>query len=389
MAAWDADLESRMKGPSLIIWLVGATVLIFLLWAKFAWIDEIVRAQGEMVSAARPQIIQNLEGGILSEMLVSEGDIVQPGDVLARLRGTNFVSAVADLEEQIDAAEVRRLRLEAELAGAGTFDVPQDVADRAPEMVASERSLLVARQADYSSKVEGAARIVTESRRELDVLEDLLSREIAALVEVTRARNALSDAEIRYNEVVTGTELERASAYSDTLQTLAQLRQDQRVAQDQLTRTTILAPMHGIVNDLAITTIGGVVRPGEQMFEIIPMDDELFVEAHVLPQDIANVVPGQRATIKLSAYDYTIYGSLSGEVLVISADTFEDERRADLPATYRVTLRVDTENLTDRQQRIDIRPGMQAQVELHTGSKTVLQYLTKPLYRSREALREP
>ncbi|SMY09555.1 HlyD family efflux transporter periplasmic adaptor subunit [Flavimaricola marinus] len=389
MALWDQEFEGRMRGPSMLIWLVAATVLIFLIWAKFAWIDEIVRAEGEIVSAARPQIIQNLEGGILAELLVSEGDTVEPGDVLARLRGTNFMTAVDDLEEQIDAAEIRRLRLEAEIAGQHSFLVPPEVAARSPQIVASEQSLLAARQADYISRTEGAARIVAESRRELAVMEDLLEREIAALIEVTRARNALSDAEIRYNEVVTGTELERASAYSDTLQELAQLRQDLRVAQDQLSRTVITSPMRGIVNDLAITTIGGVVRPGEEIFEIIPLGDELFVEARVKPEDIANVVPGQHATIKLSAYDYTVYGSLPGEVLVISADTFEDERRSDLPPTYRVTLRVDLSNLTERQQRIEIRPGMQAAVELHTGAKTVLQYLTKPLYRSREALREP
>jgi membrane fusion protein, adhesin transport system len=389
MALWDQEFEGRMRGPSLLIWLIGATVLVFLLWAKFAWIDEIVRAEGEIVSAARPQIIQNLEGGILAELLVSEGDTVEPGDILARLRGTNFMTAVDDLEEQIDAAEIRRLRLEAELAGQHDFEVPADIAARSPQIVASERSLLAARQADYISRTEGAARIVAESRRELAVMEDLLNRQIAALIEVTRARNALSDAEIRYNEVVTGTELERASAYSDTLQELGQLRQDLRVAQDQLSRTVITSPMRGIVNDLAITTIGGVIRPGEQIFEIIPLGDELFVEARVRPEDIANVVPGQQATIKLTAYDYTIYGSLPGEVLVISADTFEDERRSDLPPTYRVTLRVDLSNLTERQMGIEIRPGMQAAVELHTGAKTVLQYLTKPLYRSREAMREP
>lgn len=389
MALWDAEFEGRTRGPSLIIWLVGATVLIFLLWAKFAWIDEIVRAEGEVISAARPQIIQNLEGGILAEILVTEGDQVEPGDVLARLQGTNFMTAVDDLKEQIDAAEIRRMRLEAELAGEYGFSVPADIAERSPQIVASEQTLLAARQADFQSRTEGAARIVAETRRELEVMEDLLAREIAALVEVTRARNALSDAEIRYNEVVTGTELERASAYSDTLQELSQLRQDLRVAQDQLSRTIITSPMRGIVNNVNITTIGGVVRPGEEIFEIIPLGDELFVEARVRPQDIANVISGQQATIKLTAYDYTIYGALPGEVLVISADTFEDERRRDLPPTYRATLRVDLTNLDERQSRIEIRPGMQASVELHTGQKTVLQYLTKPLYRSREALREP
>ena len=389
MVAVDAELIGRTRGPSMIIWLVGATVLIFLLWAKFAWIDEIVRAEGEVVSAARPQIIQNLEGGILAELLVAEGDVVEPGQILARLRGTGFLSNVQDLEEKADAADIRRLRLEAEIAGAHDFTVPDTIAARSPGIVASERALLAARQADYLSRTEGAARIVVETQRELDVMEDLLAREIAALVEVTRARNASSDAEIRYNEIVTGTELDRATEYSETLQELAQLRQELRVAEDQLSRTVITSPMRGIVNDLAVTTIGGVVRPGEQIFEIIPLDDELYVEARVRPEDIANLVPGQAATIKLSAYDYTIYGSLEGEVMVISADTFEDERRADLPPTYRVTLRVDLEDLGERQQRIEIRPGMQASVELQTGAKTVLQYLTKPLTRSREALREP
>jgi len=221
------------------------------------------------------------------------------------------------------------------------------------------------------------------------VMEDLLAREIAALVEVTRARNANADAEIRHDEIVTGAELARAKDYSDTLQELATLRQNLRVAQDQLNRTIITSPMRGIVNNMAITTIGGVVRPGEEMFQIIPLDDELFIEARVRPEDIANIIPGQAATIKFSAYDYTIYGSLSAEVFLISADTFPDERRADLPPHYKVTLRVALDDLDERQRQIEIRPGMLATVELHTGAKTVLQYLTKPLYRGREALREP
>jgi adhesin transport system membrane fusion protein len=147
--------------------------------------------------------------------------------------------------------------------------------------------------------------------------------------------------------------------------------------------------MRGIVNNLGVTTIGGVIRPGEEIYQIIPLDDELFVQAEVSPSNIANVIPGQAATIKLSAYDYTIYGSLSGVAQLISADTFEDDRDPNAPPHYRVTLRVNTADLGERQSRIEIRPGMQADVELHTGSKTVLQYLTNPLYRSQEALREP
>jgi adhesin transport system membrane fusion protein len=389
MATVDAEINGSMKSSSLTIWLVGVTVIVFLGWAKFAWIDEIVRAQGEVVSASRPQIIQNLEGGILAELLVSEGDEVQPGQVLARLRGTQFQTSVDDLQEQIYSGEVRRLRLEAEIAGQMDFEVPVAIAQTHPDIVASELALLVARQADYRSKVEGARGVLEQTQRELASMEDMYRREIVALFEVTRARKANQDAESKLNEIITGTELDRAAAYSDTLQKLGKLKQDLRFALDQLGRTTITSPMHGIVNNLGVTTIGGVIRPGEEIFQIIPMDDQLFIEAQVKPEDIAPVQPGQTATIKLSAYDYTIYGSLSGQVQFISADTFKDERRPEIAPHYKVTLSVDLANLTDRQRSMAIRPGMQAVVEMNTGQKTVLQYLTKPLYRGREAMREP
>ena len=389
MTTWDNDLDGRTRGASLIVWLSGATVLIFVIWAGFANLDEIVRAEGEVVSSDRPQIIQNLEGGILAALLVGEGDVVEPGQVLARLRDTQFEAAVSDLQGRINAAEIRRLRLEAEIAGQSGFLIPAELAQAAPEMIASEQALLAARMGDYLSRVDGASRIVAETRREMEVMEDLYAREIAALIEVTRARKTNGDAEIRYNEIVTGAELERANANSEVLAELATLRQELRLAQDQLSRTVIVAPMRGVVNNMGVTTIGGVIRPGEEIFQIIPLDDELYVEARVRPADIANVVPGQQATIKLSAYDYTIYGALRGEVTFISADTFDDERRADLPPHYRVTVSVDLSALNNRQAEIAIRPGMQATVELHTGEKSVLDYLTKPLYRGGEALREP
>lgn len=389
MATVDAEFSGEMNGSRMTIWLVGLTVIVFILWAKFAFLDEIVRAEGEVVSASRPQIIQNLEGGILAELLVSEGDAVEQGDIVAKLRGTNFLTIVADLEDQVLSAEVRRLRLEAEIAGAYEFAVSAAIEARSPNIVASERALLAARQTDYASKVEGARRVMVETQRELTLMEDMLSREIVALIEATKARKAHADAEIRFNEIVTGAELDRAAGYSETLQELAKLGQGLRQANDQLSRTIITSPMRGIVNNLSITTIGGVVRPGEEIAQITPLGDELFVEARVRPQDVANVVAGQRATIKFSAYDFMIYGAMTGEVQFVSADTFKDERRPDAEPHFKVTLRVDRDNLDTRQSQIAMRPGLQATVELHTGEKSVLQYLTKPLYRSREALQEP
>ena len=388
---FDAQLGAEMRGPSMVVWLSGATVLVFLIWAAFAWVDEIVRAEGSMISSSRPQIIQNLEGGILAELAVGEGDIVEKGAVLARLHGTQFQSSVDDLMDQISAFEIRRLRLEAELAGMFDFDVTRDLAQRTPDIVASERALLLARQSDFVSRTDGAKRVLAEAEREKRLLENLLERNIVSLIEVTRARKVYADARIKYDEIVTQSELDRAQEYSDVLKELATLRQNLKASTDQLNRTVLISPMRGIVNNLSVTTIGGVVRPGEEILQIIPMDEELFVEARVKPENIAGVRPGQEATVKLSAYDYTIFGSLKGTVKLISADTFKDDRARDPDGDphYKVTLQVDTDNLSERQASLEIRPGMQASVELHTGSKTVMQYLLKPLYKSKEAFREP
>ncbi|MCZ4351048.1 HlyD family efflux transporter periplasmic adaptor subunit [Roseovarius aestuarii] len=386
-----AQLNDRLRGPSLTIWLCAASVWLFILWAAFAWLDEIVRTNGELISSSRPQIIQNLEGGILAELSVQEGDVVQKGDVLARLHGTQFRSSVADLMDQINALEIRRLRLEAELAGQFDFQVPEDMAARTPDIVASERTLLAARQADFVGRSEGAKSVLAQAAEERQLLENMLKRKIVALIEVTRARKSHADAQKRYDEIVTQTELERAQEYSETLKELATLKQNLKASQDQLNRTTLLSPLRGIVNKVSVTTIGGVVRPGEEILSITPLDEELFVEARVPPENIANIRHGQEATIKLTAYDYTIYGTLKGVVDFISADTFKDEnaREPDGNPHYKVTLRVNMTDLTPRQASVEIRPGMQAEVELHTGEKTVLQYLLKPLYKSREAFREP
>ena len=390
MTSFDHGLDAKAERPSRMIWIIFAVVVIFIIWAAFAWVDEIVRAPGQVVSSSRPQIIQNLEGGILAELNVAEGDIVEPGQTLARLYGTQYQSAVDDLRDQIASHEIRRARLEAEMAGMLEFDPPADLANRLPDIVSSERALLSARQGDFIARRDGAKQVMIQAKKELDLLENMYNQEIAPLIEVTKARRSYRDAENRYSDTITQMDLDRASEFSDTLKELTSLRQNLKGAADQLNRTTLTAPMRGVVNKLSITTIGGVVRSGEEIMQIVPLDEEMFIEAKVKPANIASVRQGQEATIKLSAYDYTIYGSLTGEVVLVSADTFKDERarNPDEAAHYKVTLRVDLKHLTPRQARMEIRPGMQAEVELQTGGKTILTYLTKPLYKSREALRE-
>lgn len=387
---YENELVGRSRGPSLMIWGIALTMVLFVTWAALAWVDEIVRAPGEVVSSSRPQIIQNLEGGILAELNVAEGDIVEEGQTLARLYGIQYQATVDELDDEIAALDIRRLRLEAEMLGEPDFVVPVEIEERVPAIASSERALLSARLTEYQARVSGAEAVAEQTAQELDLIERMYKREIAPLIEVTRAKKANSDARNKLSEAITTTEKERATEYSKTQGELASLRQKRKMSQDQLSRTTLLAPMRGVVNKLSVTTIGGVVRSGEEILQIIPLDEEVFVEAKVKPRDIASVQMGQLATVKLSAYDYTIYGSLQGKVMFVSADTFKDEnaRNPDAEAHYKVTLAVDRSQFTERQKKLEIRPGMQAEVELQTGGKTILTYLTKPLYKAREALRE-
>ena len=387
---YEDELVGRSRGPSLVIWAIALTIVLFIVWAALAWVDEIVRAPGEVVSSSRPQIIQNLEGGILADLYVAEGDIVEEGQTLARLYGTQYQATVDELDDEIAALDIRRLRLEAEMLGEPDFVVPPEIETRVPAIAASERALLSARLTEYQARVDGAEAVAEQTAAELDLIQRMYDREIAPLIEVTRAKKAHSDARNKLSEAITTTEKERATDYSKTQGELASLRQKRKLSQDQLSRTTLLAPLRGVVNKLSVTTIGGVVRPGEEILQIIPLDEELFVEAKVKPRDIASVRMGQKATVKLSAYDYTIYGSLSGKVVFVSADTFKDEhaRNPDAEAHYKVTLAVDRGQFTERQRSLEIRPGMQAEVELETGGKTILTYLTKPLYKANAALRE-
>ncbi len=389
MTPMQQELARNSLGASRIIYIAAGAVLVFLIWAAFAWIDEIVRADGEVVSSSRSQIIQNLEGGILAELYVRQGDEVDAGQVLARLQATRFQTTADDLQDQIDALEIKQYRLEAEASGAFEFEVSPELEQRSPNILASERALLRARQADFNSRRSSAKQIRDQLQEELANMERLHKQRIVALIEVNRAKKAATDAKAKFNEIGTQSELQLAEEYSETLQMLTSHRQELRIASDQLSRTIITSPMQGVVNNMAVTTIGGVIRPGDEIFEIIPLGEELFVEARVKPENIASVQPGQDATIKLSAYDYTIYGALKGKVDFVSADTFEDDRNPRAEPYYRVTLKVDRASFTERQRDIQIRPGMRAIAELQTGSKTVLQYLLKPLYKSKDALREP
>lgn len=189
--AYEDELVGRRRGPSLVIWAIVASAALFILWAALAWVDEIVRATGEVVSSSRPQIIQNLEGGILAELNVAEGDVVEEGQMLARLYGTQFQATVDELDDEIAALEIRRLRLEAEMQEDADFALPAEIEARVPAIAASERRLLAARIDEYQARVSGAEAVAEQTAKELDLVQKMYDREIAPLIEVTRAKKPI------------------------------------------------------------------------------------------------------------------------------------------------------------------------------------------------------
>ena len=373
----------------LTIWLVAITIIVFVVWASRAPLDEIVRGPGELVPSSKAQTIQNLEGGILAELLVREGDVVERNAVVARLDSTQFTGTFRELQEQLLSLEIRLYRLKRELDKETELNLPSNLLEAAPEVAESESRLFDARLQDYKSAFDAASETLQLREQEVELLLPMQEKKVVPPIDVIRAQQAASEARGRLEALKSEYELSRAEAYSETLTEFSQLQQTRAIRQDQLRRTTLVSPVKGIVNKILITTIGGVVGPGEEIIEIIPLEDELRVEGRIKPKDIAFLYPKMRATIKLSAYDYTIFGSLSGKVEHISADTFEDETRRDADPYYKVIVKVDQSSLNGSKGEIEIRPGMIADVELHTGQKTILQYLLKPLFKTTEAFREP
>lgn len=382
-------LRQKRRRASATIWLIGLTVLTFIVWASFASVDEIVRANGRVVPASRPQVIQNLEGGILAELLVAEGDIVEKGQVLARLHDKQFLGSFDELNEQVIALKIKLLRFEAEARGEEALSLPEELMGLAPQVVKTETALLQARLQDFQAAISSISSTLDLAEKEVAILKPMVERQLVAPIDLLQAEKTVSEIRAQLNTLTSEFALERAREQSDTQSELTKLEQTLKIREDQLVRTVMRSPVRGIVNGVEVTTIGGVVRPGEELLSVIPLDDELLVEAEVVPEDIAFIYPGMPTTAKLTAYDYTIYGSLKGEVEHVSADTFTDETRRDPKPYYKVMVRIPPEELEIMGQGVEIRPGLTVTVEFHSGSRTVMSYLLKPLLKAAEAMREP
>jgi len=369
-----------------IIWVIVTLFAVLLVWSFFGVIDEVSSGTGKVIPTSREQVIQSLEGGILAELNVAEGDIVEQGQVLAQLDPTKIGSNVEESAARYRAALASVARLRAEVDE--TRPRFPDELKPYPELIAAESQLFEARKRSLEQSVALVQQSLQLVRRELAMTESLVKAGAASDVEVIRLRRQAADLELKISElrseyrVRARDELTKAQAEVKALSSVVKGRAD------SLTRLTLRSPVRGVVKQISVTTKGGVVPPNGMLMEIVPVEDQLLVEARISPQDIAFIHPGQEATVKITAYDYSVYGALDGVVTTISPDTIQDEIKPEV-YYYRVFIRTSTDALVNKAgKRFPIVPGMIATVDIRTGQKTVFEYLIKPMNRAREALRE-
>ncbi|MEE5151471.1 HlyD family type I secretion periplasmic adaptor subunit [Pseudomonas alliivorans] len=420
-----ADPSSRTL--SLTVWVTAALLLSALLWAGFAVLEEVTTGEGKAIPSSKVQVIQNLEGGIVTDIFVREGQVVNKGDTLLRLDDTRFMSSRS--ESEVDrltlTAQVERLAAEAE---GRPLTLPAQVTSSAPQVAADEHALYESRQrrlaseqrtlneqlrqktqelAEFRSKQEQFRSSLALVQQELDMSAPLVGSGAVSPVEILRlkrnaveirgsmnantlaiprAEAAISEIRSRVQESELGFRADAARELNEKRNDLARISASRIAIDDRMSRTTVVSPVRGIVKTLKVNTIGGVVQPGNDLMEIVPLEDNLLIEAKVRPQDVAFLHPGQKAMVKFSAYDYTLYGGLPARLELIGADTVTDDKDNSF---YLIQVRTDSNHLGSDSKPLLIIPGMIATVDIITGEKSVMDYLLKPVLKARaEALRE-
>ncbi|MGL6081195.1 MAG: HlyD family efflux transporter periplasmic adaptor subunit [Gammaproteobacteria bacterium] len=378
--------EPPLPKSSVIIWIIGIGLLVLLTWAWLFKLEEVSTGTGKIIPSSKEQVIQSLDGGILTKLNVKEGEIVERGQVLAQLDPTRFESNVGESESLLVSSRATSARLRAEVTGAPLV-FPEEVL-KYPKLVKEETALYQSRRANLQESVAGLEQALLLVQQELEMTAPLVAKGAASEVEVLRLkreannlRNQMNDIRNQYY-VHARQELSKANTDVETQQQVV------RGKSDTLSRTVFKSPVRGVVKEIDVMTLGGVIPQNGKLMTIVPLDEKLLVEARISPRDIAFIRPDQEALVKISAYDYSIYGGLKGKVTMISPDTLRDEVKQD-QFYYRVYIRTDSDKLSNNAgQEFNITPGMVATVDIRTGSKTVMDYLIKPFNKAKEALRE-
>lgn len=378
--------EPALPRSSLVGWALFLLLALFLAWAWFFELDEVTTGNGKVVPSSREQVIQSLEGGILYQLNVREGDIVERDQVLAQLDRTKTESGVQESISRYNAALARAARLRAEVSDMPLV-FPKEL-DAYPDLVAQETRLYDSRRNSLTEGVKGFKEGIVLVEKELAMTQPLIRRGAASDVEVLRLQRQRNDLNSKITEMNTQYYVRAREELSKAEEEIAAQRSVIRGRTDSLSRLQFTAPVSGIVKNIEVTTVGGVIPPNGKLMSLVPLDDQMLIEAHISPRDVAFIYPGQDALVKITAYDYSIYGGLKGNVVMISPDTIQDEVKRDV-YYYRVYIRTQHNFVMNKKgQKSPIFPGMIATVDIQTGSKTILDYLIKPFNKAQEALRE-
>lgn len=379
-------VEPPLPRASYLVWMIALAFVAFGAWASWFRLDEVSSGAGKVVPSSKEQTIQSMDGGIVKQLDIKEGDIVDKGQLLALLDPTRAESTVDESASRLHAAQATAARLMAEVSGSPLRFPASIQQDR--QLVQEETALYHSRRANLAASVAGLKQALELVRQELAMTEPLVEKGAASQVEVLRLRRQVNDLQNRLNDIQNQYMVQ---AREDLAKANAEIEAQGSVVRgksDTLSRLKVTAPMRGVIKEITVTTVGGVLPPGGRFITIVPLDEQLLVEARVSPRDIAFIHLQQDATVKITAYDYSIYGGLKGKVTQISPDTIQDDVKRD-NYYYRVYIRTDADHLSNKDGKIfPIVPGMVATVDIHTGSKTVLDYLIKPLNKAKEALRE-
>jgi membrane fusion protein, adhesin transport system len=382
-----ARIEPVRLGPEGRAGLWVALLLgVFSIWAMWAEIDEQIRTQATVIVSSRSQVVQSVDGGVLTELNVREGDTVEAGDLLAVLDPARVQASADEILEKTLSLKAVMERLQAEMADKPLVFSPELRVH--PDIVRSETRLYQRRRQALEEELQSIDATLALATQELEALQRLAETGDASSTEVLRSQRQVTELQAsltnRRNTYYQEAQAELSRVRGELQQALQVLAQ----RREALASTRLFAPMSGTVNNVRFTTMGAVLRPGEELLQIVPSDEPLIVEAKVPPRDVAFVRRGLKANVKLDAYDYAIYGGFTGEVVYISPDTLEDEEAGsrEEPA-YRVHVRIDPQQQNTRQNALDsldVIPGMTATVEIITGRRTVAQYLLKPIRRVRD-----
>ena len=378
MARRSADSEHRIN---FTLWITILALAVFFIWANYSELDTITRGQGAVIANSKTQSIQSFVGGVIENIHVKEGDTVQKNQILVTLEKIKIEAAFREQRSKVAALRAAKARLNAEIFG-GQPKFDDDIKDY-PQFKINQLKLLERKRSMIKEQIDALELSLRIVKKQLQMTKALVPTGDVSLMEALKLQNQVSDMSAQIENTKnkyfqdTQTELNKIEEdLSASLQTLA-------LRQDQLDHVVLRSPTNGIVKNIRITTLGGVVKPSEEVMQIVPAEDDLVIEAKIKPSDIAFLRKGQNANIKIDAYDYSIYGSLEGKLIYISADTLTEEAKQNEPSYYRIKVQTQGRQFSGRpQEKIEIQTGMTAIVEIKTGKNNVLKYLFKPLIKT-------